>query len=136
MGQYRSKRRGWCGPHRVVVVIAWMLTAPAVWAAEDPYLTGLQDEAQKLDSLGQAKKEQQMLERQAPPKAAAVKPSSVNAPQAAFESELEQYPAGFGLYEKLNAKDRDVVFQEYLKAPPNRRYAAAIRKTIELSIRK
>ncbi len=131
MRQYRSTKGGWinlCLP----VVAVWALTAGvASWAAEDPYLAGLHDEAQKLDSLGQAKKE---LERAAASKAQAA--AKANPKQVEFETELEQYPAGFGLYSKLNTKDRDVVFQEYLKAAPNRRHAAAIRKTIELSVKK
>jgi hypothetical protein len=117
------------------VVIALVLGAgDTSWAAEDPYLAGLQDEAQKLDSLDQAKKE---LERATapPPKVQAAAKPSASAKQVEFETELEQYPAGFGLYQKLNAKDKDAVFQEYAKAAPNRRNAAAIRKTIELSVR-
>lgn len=134
MQQYRSTKSGFMSFGLSVVATLLLSAGGTSWAAEDPYLAGLHDEAQKLDSLGQAKKEQEMLERVvAPtPKTPATKPS---AKLVEFETELENYPAGFGLYSKLNTKDRDVVFQEYLKAAPSRRYAAAIRKTIELSVR-
>lgn len=115
-------------------VLAVALAASGTgWAAEDPYLAGLHSEAQKLNSLGQAKKEQEMLEKTVAPvaKAPAEKPS---AKLVEFETELEQYPAGYGLYSKLDTKDKHTVYQEYLKAAPNRRHAAAIRKTIELSV--
>ncbi len=137
MRQYRSIKRGWVSACSSLV-IGWVLMVGGTsWAAEDPYLAGLHDEAQKLDSLDRAKKEQEMAERGAapPPKMQAAAKPSANARQVEFETELEQYPAGFGLYSKLNTKDRDTVFQEYLKASPNRRHAAAIRKTIELSVR-
>lgn len=132
MRQYRSRRWAWLGG---CLMLAWMLAAAAS-AAEDPYLAGLQDEAQKLRSLGEAKKEQEMLERQSAPPPKPMVKVAADARQAQFEAELEQYPAGFGLYQKLDTKDRDLVFQEYTNAPANRRHAAAIRKTIELSVRK
>lgn len=134
MRKYSATKRGWAACLSVIVTCA--LAAGMTWAAEDPYLAGLQDEAQKLDSLGQAKKEQEMLETAAAPAPKAQAAVMPSAKQLEFETELEHYPAGFGLYTKLSGKDKDAVFQEYLKAAPNRRYAAAIRKTIELSVRK
>jgi hypothetical protein len=137
MQHYRSTKTAWMHWGLSVVIALVLATGDRSWAADDPYLAGLHDEAQKLGSLDKAKKEQEMLEKATaapPPKVLAAAKPSANAKQVEFETELEQYPAGFGLYKKLNVKDRDVVFQEYLKAVPNRRHAAAIRKTIELSV--
>lgn len=113
-------------------------------AADDPYLQGLKAESDKLEQMGRARKEQESLERRAEaPAQPAITSQSVSAPAAApsgavaeFEKGLKQFPAGFALYEKLDDERRQVVFVEYSKeASNNRRYSAAIRKTIELTVR-
>lgn len=53
---------------------------------------------------------------------------------AEFETGLQQYPAGYVLYGKLDEKGKRAVFSEYQKAAEPRRYSAAIRKTIELTV--
>lgn len=109
-------------------------------SAGDPYLDGLKAESSKLEQMGRARKEQEMLDRQTNAQASA---RAVQAPRtertpagfADFEKGLRAYPAGAGLYEKLDKKGKEAVFAEYLKADgSNRRYSAAIKKTIELSV--
>lgn len=120
------------------VALLALFAAPPVQAG-DAYLDGLKAESSKLEQMGRARKEQEMLERQAhePARAAAapVKPEPAPVGFVEFEKGLQNYPAGAGLYEKLDKKARQAVFAEYLKADgQNRRYSAAIKKTIELSL--
>ncbi len=107
-----------------------------------------------LERLGQAKKEFEQLEKQLGGRQAApagqkeparqsqkkVAPAPSAAPlspaeMAVFENGLKQYPAGYGLYMHLDAKRRQVVFQEYAQTAgqPGTRYLAAIKLIIYLA---
>lgn len=132
-----NRRKKLAAFYLAAALLAVFLGQPA-WAG-DPYLDGLKAESSKLEQMGRARKEQEMLERQAAaPEPARSAPKPVERSTqglAEFEKGLRGYPAGFGLYEKLDKKGKEAVFAEYLKADgANRRYSAAIKKTIELSL--
>lgn len=131
----------------LLLIVTIALTGPVV-AADDPYMQGIQEEASKLEQLGQAKKEYERLEKQqagqqVAPGQKKVAPAPSTAPLspaevAAFENGLKQYPAGYGLYMQLDAKGQQAVFREYAQTadPPGARYLAAIRLIIKLAVGK
>jgi hypothetical protein len=130
----------------LLLIVTIALAGPVV-AADDPYMQGIQEEARKLEQLGQAKKEYERLEKQQAGQVAPGQKKVVSAPStaplsptevAAFENGLKQYPAGYGLYMQLDAKGQQAVFREYAQTagPPGARYLPAIRLIIKLAIGK
>jgi hypothetical protein len=122
----------------LIAAISLAVAGPAA-AAGDPYLQGLREEAGKLERLGQAKKEIEQLEKQgggqsqkkAAPSVAPLSPAEVTL----FENGLKQYPAGYGLYNQLDAKQQRIVFLEYAQTTGHSgiRYLAAIKLIILMS---
>jgi hypothetical protein len=104
-------------------------------AASDDYLKAIDAEGNRLEFLGQAKKEQEMLMRVAPqtkvgqtPRAAqkkSVRAAPVPAPgsatrtvraptRAEFELALRKnFPGSFALYSLLEPQEKEAVFNEY-----------------------
>lgn len=94
--------------------------APA--ASPDPYLSALNAEGNKLESLGRARQEQEELVRQqraAAPAAPVRRASAAPAPattQKHFEDTLRvSFPGSYALYSIMNADEQREVYAEFQK---------------------
>lgn len=123
------------------LAIGFTATKPAQ-AAQDAYLDAINAEGDRLEVLGQAKKEQELLMRSAPPSkestksktaqkrqvkatpapalSAAPTPSkaTTSASSSVTNQEFEQalrknFPGSFALYSLLEPKQQEAVFNEY-----------------------
>ncbi|BAU49313.1 hypothetical protein SVA_2765 [Sulfurifustis variabilis] len=80
-------------------------------AEADDYLSAINAEGDRLESLGKARRERELLERRVSQPAAA---TPVAADQAQFERELNaEFPASYALYSMMGADDRTKVYAEY-----------------------
>jgi len=116
--------------------LAISLTEVKPAQAADSYLDAINAEGDRLEVLGQAKKEQELLMRGAPPSkesaksktaqkkqvkatpATAPSATSARAPGSATNQEFEQalrknFPGSFALYSLLEPKQQEAVFNEY-----------------------
>lgn len=128
------------------------LAPPAHAAGKDGYLDAIEAEGNRLEFLGKAKKEQEMLLRhtQAPASTlakpqAAIPPNSTPAPattagpavtQVQFERVLkERLPGSFALYDLLEQREKEAVFREYASAKSEGtiRFLPAVNKIIALT---
>lgn len=167
MNQY-STNRSTCvqaetnAPRACVWIVVSLLSATTSWiqpviaASQDDYTAAIEAEGNRLEYLGKAKREHEMLMRQTPtagaPKRNAPSPhptaSKLPAPPAAsaaattpvtksqFESALhERLPGSYALYEMLEPAERDAVFREYENAGTEGtiRFLPAVNKIIALS---
>lgn len=101
---------------RVAALLACALVAALVAgappaAASSDYLRAINEEGDRLETLGKAREERERLERRAVQPAAA---RPVAADQAAFERELNaEFPASYALYSMMSPEDRAKVYAEY-----------------------
>jgi len=118
--------------------------SPSACAAEpDPYLSAINAEGGKLESLGKAKQEQETLlrleaeeKKQAKPQQA--KPAVAATPANAknFEDELQRsFPGSYALYSLMNSNEKQQVLAEYQKktAEGAGRYIPVIKKIIAIT---
>lgn len=120
----------------VALLTVALAGAPSAARAADDYLSAINEEGDRLESLGRAREERARLERDAgEPRAA--KPDATD--QAAFERELNaQFPASFALYSMLNADERTQVYAEYRQAHARgaARFFPVLNRIIALSTQK
>jgi hypothetical protein len=94
-----------------VVLGALLLGASYTAPAADDYLSAINEEGNRLESLGKARRERELLQQRAS------QPSPVKAvaaDQAQFERELNtEFPASFALYSMMSADDRMTVYTAY-----------------------
>jgi hypothetical protein len=115
-------------PALAVLVI---LLAPPPVVAGDPYLDAINAEGDRLETLGQAKKEEELLRREAPAAAAtnrtpgpalAARTKGTGAAPGVksamdFENVLhENFPGSYALYAVLDNSEKESVFNEYQKS--------------------
>lgn len=85
--------------------------APCAAPAASDYLSAINEEGDRLESLGKARRERELLEQRAS-QPSAVK--AVAADQVQFERELNgEFPASYALYSMMSADDRAKVYAEY-----------------------
>ncbi len=133
-----------------LVLMLQLATAPLLARAApvDDYTREIMAEGSKLETLGQAQREREALEKtiakqrvSAPKKA---EPALAKTPAAAssaedFERELRQaFPASFALYSILGTEDKAQVLAVYDKSAPvgAARFHPVVSKIISLSIKK
>lgn len=122
--------------------------SPSAYTAEaDPYLSAINVEGGKLESLGKAKKEEEALlrleaaerkqarpQQPAQPQKPATDASSVNA--KAFEDDLQKsFPGSYALYSLMDSGEKQQVLAEYQKrsAEGAGRYIPVIKKIIAIT---
>jgi hypothetical protein len=119
-----------------------LITSPVgTMAADDDYLSALSEEADTLETLGNARRELDKV------KATVRKQNKGTAPKRTasikgmkqLEDQLQRdFPASFQLYQQLNSKDREQVFSEYNNSKDkshDARIFSAINKIIILQVR-
>lgn len=113
-------------PPAIAALVFLLVPASPAAVAGDPYLDAINAEGDRLETLGQAKKEEELLRRGAPPAnrtpgpALTARPASI-APGVKsamdFENVLhENFPGSFALYAVLDSKEKESVFSEYQKS--------------------
>lgn len=113
-----------------LLILATLLGYP-VLAASDDYLKAIEAEGDRLEFLGQAKKEHEMLMRVAPQAKVSQKPTAAqkktakaapatdaatrtSSERAEFELALRKsFPGSFALYSLLEPQEKEAVFNEY-----------------------
>lgn len=137
-------------PVTAALVLMLQLAAtplPARAAPADDYTREIMAEGSKLETLGQAQREREALEKtiakqraSAPRKAEPAKaPAVVTSSSEDFERELRQaFPASFALYSILGSEDKAQVRATYDKSAPvsAARFHPVVSKIISLSIKK
>ena len=99
------------------IILLCAAMAQPVAAAGDDYLKALEEEAGTLEFLGQARKEQEQLQRAATSQKHIPTSTSTSTDRAAFEKQLkEEFPASYTLYVKIKPQSKDIVFEEYSKS--------------------
>jgi hypothetical protein len=111
-------------------------------ATADDYLDSINAEAKRIETITRAEKELERAKVQPTASKPAPKKATPSAPQPhrmEMEDELRlRYPAAFSLYTKMDAKGKQRVLDEYLKADQGgsfSRQAAAIQFIITSSIK-
>ena len=128
--------------HILIVCLMVLMTSPvSTMAADDDYLSALSEEADTLETLGNARRELDKV------KATVRKQNKGTAPKETvsvkgmkqLEDQLQRdFPASFQLYQQLNSKDREQVFSEYNNGKDkshDARIFSAINKIIILQVR-
>lgn len=137
-------------PVTAALVLILQLAAtplPARAAPADDYTREIMAEGSKLETLGQAQREREALEKtiakqraSAPKKTEPAKaPAAVTSSSEDFERELRQaFPASFALYSILGSEDKAQVRATYDKSAPvgAARFHPVVSKIISLSIKK
>ncbi len=136
-------------PVTTALVLMLQLAAaplPARAAPADDYTREIMAEGSKLETLGQAQREREALEKtiakqrvSAPKKAEPAKTPAAASSSEDFERELRQaFPASFALYSILGSEDKAQVRAAYDKSAPGgaARFHPVVSKIISLSIKK
>ena len=135
-----SKSNG-CKHILIACLMVLMASPVSTMAADDDYLSALSEEADSLETLGNARRELDKV------KATVRKQKKGTAPKRTvsikgmkqLEKQLQQdFPASFQLYQQLDIKDREKVFGEYNNGKDkshDARIFSAINKIIILQVR-
>jgi hypothetical protein len=119
--------------------------SPSACAAEpDPYLSALNAEGGKLESLGKAKQEQEALMRleasekkqATPPQPAKTATAASSTSAKSFEDDLQKsFPGSYALYSLMDANEKQQVLAEYQqrKSEGAARYIPVIKKIIAIT---
>ena len=106
----------------LLACLIFLVTIPAYTvAADDDYLSALSEEADSLETLGNARRELNKVKANVHKQNESVVASkvavvSVNGMKQ-LENELMKYfPASYKLYQQLNNTDRELVYSEYSNA--------------------
>ena len=127
----------------LVTVLLGQLSATAMAAKDaDPYLSAINAEGNRLESLGKAKQEEEALLREekrsasAPATARPKTTTTANVSQQQFEDALRQsFPGSYALYNLMDSGEKKDVFVEYNKRHVDgpARFIPAVKKIIAIT---
>lgn len=127
-----------------VALIASVLAVGVNTPAAADYLSAIEAAGDKLQPLGQARKEEETLRRlqqqQPAPAAAAAKPAApATGGMKGFEDQLRgQFPGSFALYSLMDNKEKEQVYGEFqgAKGDGSARFLPVVTKIISISTAK
>ena len=136
---YYTKDRSYKFALSVFLVIL-MASPVSTMAADDDYLSALSEEADSLETLGNARRELDKVKATVHKQDKEVSPERVVSVKGMkqLENELMRYfPASYQLYQQLGNKDREQVYGEYTNGANkshDARIFSAINKIIILQV--
>lgn len=120
------------------LVAVLLAAAPLPATASADYLNAINEEGDRLETLGKARAERERLQRIEPvAQPAAAKPAATD--QAAFERELNtEFPASYALYSLMSPDERAKVYAEYQQSRTRgaARFFPVLNRIIALSTNK